>query len=221
LAGKYWFKAERQQRDYTKMRNKSITSFFLVCLTVSLFGELAGEGNLWLEVKAFSERSDHFKLMAYGEPGKGSSSGEVLYVDTPLAGPHKITYKFEIAESGVYRIWAATTPPNINWASPFIVTLDGIEMSGEDFLKASGPQYGRDENPTMFSWYQFFKKELSPGEHELSFEIKKQREVKESYDESVSKFSFYMDAIFITSSGEEPHGPLKPVSLSQLGTSTE
>ncbi|EIP97820.1 hypothetical protein OpiT1DRAFT_02270 [Opitutaceae bacterium TAV1] len=78
-------------------------------------------------------------------------------------------YRFRIKEAGTYRLWAAVSPQDVDWTSPFTLTCDdGPAISLENRHAASG-RYGNPPR-NQFEWIDAGTVTLTPGEHVLRLE---------------------------------------------------
>jgi hypothetical protein len=167
--------------------------------------------SIWLEGESPEEKSSAFTQVHLGrnETGLCASGGFVLFLDTIKEGPHTATYKFATTiTEGKFKIWASTTPPNVEWSSHFVVKLDGKELALNILSDAAMLPYGNQANPNLLKWGLIQEERLEPGEHTLTFEINDKRQLGDNY-------SFFLDAILITSDSVKPSGPVKPAVLDE------
>lgn len=79
------------------------------------------------------------------------------------------SYRFQIKEAGNYRLWAAVSPQDVDWTSPFTLTCDdGPAASLENRSAASG-RYGNPPR-NQFEWIDAGTVNLASGEHRLRLE---------------------------------------------------
>jgi hypothetical protein len=168
---------------------------------------------IWIDAKDYSQKTPHFAIINFGEPGIDSSSGKVAQLHTDAITAHRIVYSFSIAATGQHKIWAAVTPPNSEWASPYSILLkkqDGNAtetVDAESIKLKNGKAYGDERLPNLFQWFLLLDTKLEEGAYELAFEVSKPRKLD---GQTWLAMNFLLDAIFITSEDERPNGPRKP-----------
>ncbi len=127
----------------------------------------------------------------------GASAGMYLkhaHADKPEKKTVRFAeYKFNIKNPGTYRLWIASTPLVVSWASTYSIRWSDqnkrIEMGGK---KYRGTPYGRGKNEQFFFWHSagkhFFSK---PGVYTLRIEAGAPRK-------SDSKTIVFIDALVLT-----------------------
>jgi hypothetical protein len=196
------------------IKNLLVVSF-LVISTLWIV-PLAQAETVYMEAEDFEEKNPAFQVIPFGESSVNSSGGLVIQLQINQIEKYRISYHFSIIQSGLYKVWAAATPPNAPWASPYLVGLKkvgGEESSGVEadaYIKKSGLAYGGGSNASLFQWFLFMKKPLEEGGYELTFEVSKPQVGVDPNNNNT--INFFLDSIFITSEDIEPEGPSNPIS---------
>lgn len=95
-------------------------------------------------------------------------------------------YRVQAPKTGTYRLDAAITPPNISWASPF-----ELKVNGGSFNRVTNAvEYGQVNGTVRY--YHLDPVQLTQGENILTFRVTERRVQPDQ------KYTMYIDSIRLT-----------------------
>lgn len=192
------------------------------CTILFALGCLAGSQPVWggdknepasIWIEAEDAASTNFilgKTVSAQPTGGGASGGYVLSLNSadpnaaePKAPPFFTEYAFNVQEAGSYRLWIACGPQNLDWVSPFVVSLDG-----KGWKDLQGKKAG-DCYASYYGWVDGEQYQLSAGRHVLRFEVRNQRKMDKCYVAFLDAFFYTKDLDYIPK-GNHPKYSTQP-----------
>ncbi|RRJ95450.1 hypothetical protein Ga0100231_015225 [Opitutaceae bacterium TAV4] len=181
-------------------RKKQFLSLVSVTLTTML-PMLCAADTVWLSAADVATTSSEF-VFPVAQRNIEANGARLMQVQTLKEGPHEATFTLTIKKTGQHTIWAATTPQNVSWASPFLVLIDNQPINNasdkatrSDPVKISPPAFGLKNNPGLFQWYCFGTTTLSAGNHTVTFRINTRRQLADAKGQS---YTFFLDSLLVT-----------------------
>ncbi len=147
---------------------------------------ITGDANIWNEGESYT--SANWTPWLYDDDD--SYNGKFVRLDTTAAHPsgyYFLRYTITVPESGYYKIFFASTPPNVTWASPYEYQIDGTGYVNLSGAVATGRSYGLSN---AIRWLHADTRYIGAGSHVIDIRVNDTR----SMD---NRYALYFDAIYL------------------------